>query len=133
MTILIEIYNQNFFIVRGENSRYTINYKEELQQLGGKYNSNLTHKGKITPCWIFSNNSLEKVQYYINNLNNRMKTSNLSVLSSVKEYKVDYVTKYDIFHRNILNVTKKIQKERSRIKNLTLHLNSVNYMSLQEK
>lgn len=133
MTILIEIYNQNFFIVRGENSRYTINCKEELQKLGGKYKPNLTHKGKITPCWIFPNNSLEKVQYYINNLNNRMKTSNLSVSSSVKEYNVDYVTNYDIFHRNILNVTKKIQKERSRIKNFTLHLNSMNYIVFARK
>lgn len=55
-------YTEKSFVVCGN----TKEYKEELKELGGKWNLNL----KVGPGWIFSNNNRDKVTTWISNINN---------------------------------------------------------------
>lgn len=57
-------YTEKSFVLFGEKSKEV---KEELKQLGGRFNPNLTHpetKEKLS-AWVFSKKALEKVQNFI--------------------------------------------------------------------
>ena len=67
--VYIENYTMKSFVVRGE----TIDHKETLKLLGGKWNNSLTDKktGEKFGAWIFwngdKNQELEKVENWIKN------------------------------------------------------------------
>jgi hypothetical protein len=60
-TLILEDYSELSIVVRGE----TKEYKEDLKQLGGKWNGNL----KCGPGWIFSKKNKGKVEAYVNGKN----------------------------------------------------------------
>jgi hypothetical protein len=68
----IEDYSKYSFAVYGDDTK---TYKEELKDLGGKYNANL--KGK--PGWIFSNLYKEKVEEFIYNCTPVLEKENYSL------------------------------------------------------
>ena len=60
MLTIDENYSEKFFAVFGD----TKDYKQDLKQLGGKFNENINGK----PGWVFLNFSKNKVKEFITNL-----------------------------------------------------------------
>jgi hypothetical protein len=58
-TLTLEDYSDKSFVVRGEDTK---KYKEELKNLGGRFNKNLNGGGG----WIFSNKRREEVESFLN-------------------------------------------------------------------
>ena len=80
--ININTYTDKSFVVRGD----TKEYKEELKNLSGKWNSNL----KGGSGWIFSNIHKDKVQNWISNLQEKkteLETYDENKIISVRLYK----------------------------------------------
>jgi hypothetical protein len=80
----IEDYTEKSFVVFGE----TKNFKDNLKELGGKYNSNL----KVGPGWVFSKSNKDKVEQWISSLSTtsfpkiKQDDSEFSVNKMMNEY-----------------------------------------------
>ena len=61
----IQSYSEKSFVLLGD----TKPYKEELKNMNGKYNSNLTVDGNPAKGWIFSKKHQENIEKWINEKN----------------------------------------------------------------
>lgn len=64
--IICESYSEKAIVVRGQDTKL---YKEELKDIGGKYNSAL----KGGPGWIFSKSALEKIKKLVSEIKKKPK------------------------------------------------------------
>ena len=60
----LESYSDKSFVIRGDKTK---EYKEQLKEFGGKWNSNL----KDGCGWIFPNKNKDKIQEWVESLNNK--------------------------------------------------------------
>ena len=91
MSIYIEDYKNKSFVVRGN----TIEYKDSIKSLGGKWNSNLTDtNGEKFGAWLFWNDKRPEISKWINNGAKKINdsSSNFSSNKSGLEEKIDYLT-----------------------------------------
>lgn len=94
-TIYIEDYSPKSFVVRGE----TTEYKEELKQLGGKWNSRLTDKqsGEKFGAWLFWSDKRLEIEGWLANgstsSNTRNETRTETKRTSSLEEKIDRLTR----------------------------------------
>ena len=72
--IYIEDYSQRSFVVKGD----TTQYKNSLNELGGKYNHNLYGE----PGWVFPKSKQEIVEIWIKNGNHSELKPDLSELNN---------------------------------------------------
>jgi len=91
MSIYIEDYKNKSFVVRGN----TIEYKDSIKSLGGKWNSNLTdNNGEKFGAWLFWKDKRPEISKWINNGAKKINDSsnNFSSNKSELEEKIDYLT-----------------------------------------
>jgi hypothetical protein len=92
-SIYFEDYSENSFVIYGE----TKPYKDEIKNLGGKWNSNL----KTGPGWIFSNkNKCTAHEWFVNKVN-EIKAKNSDDLSETEIKENQDLEKHELVLDNI--------------------------------
>jgi len=65
MSLILQDYTEKSIALFGN----TKNYVEELKELGGRFNPNLTHDDAKCPGWIFSNKKREQLLEFVEKVN----------------------------------------------------------------
>jgi hypothetical protein len=107
MTILtITKYSEKSIVVRGRNADDTRSRKEELKNLGGKYNPRLRDiSGNNTePGWVFTITNQDRVQEYIERVN-----KGIDEISDKAHHLLNYVKKLHQRKQNLLQYLVLIQ------------------------
>ena len=99
--VMVEEYTEKSIVVRGNTKKY----QESLENLGGKYNSNL--KGR--PGWVFTNSSRPKLEAFLKTLEDGGDT---------EEIRVEPTGVYSSAEPNIDVLLKRIEKLELRIQKL---------------
>lgn len=85
-SIFIEKYTDKSFIVKGDTTKF----KENIKNMGGKWNSRLTDKntGEKFGAWLFWLDKYDEIQNWINN-----------GFQEVEQKKTDYKQEYNYQHK----------------------------------
>jgi hypothetical protein len=65
MSLILQDYTEKSIALFGN----TKNYVDELKELGGRFNPNLTHDDVKCPGWIFSNKKREQLLEFVEKVN----------------------------------------------------------------